>query len=103
MLRLKPDGSADFVVVLPEDGRHVGRIFKSNSALLGRAPMVQSCPREVRRVANAGNASTAHHATIQEGRHACSIPEDRCERYRIFQAIDSAFKAGDFDALGKAL
>jgi uncharacterized protein len=31
------------------------------------------------------------------------IPEDRCERYRIFQAIDNAFKAGDFDALGKAL
>jgi len=31
------------------------------------------------------------------------IPEDRCERHKIFQAIDSAFKAGDFDALGKAL
>jgi uncharacterized protein len=31
------------------------------------------------------------------------IPEDRCERYRIFQAIDDAFKAGDFHALGKAL
>jgi uncharacterized protein len=31
------------------------------------------------------------------------IPEDRCERYRLFQAIDDAFKAGDFDALGKAL
>jgi uncharacterized protein len=31
------------------------------------------------------------------------IPEDRCERYRIFKAIDDAFKAGDFDALGKAL
>jgi uncharacterized protein len=31
------------------------------------------------------------------------IPADRCERHRVFQAIDSAFKAGDFDALGQAL
>jgi ankyrin repeat protein len=31
------------------------------------------------------------------------IPEDRCERHRLFKAIDAAFKAGDFDALGKAL
>ncbi|WP_208695410.1 MULTISPECIES: ankyrin repeat domain-containing protein [unclassified Mesorhizobium] len=31
------------------------------------------------------------------------IPEDRCERHRLFKAIDDAFKAGDFDALGKAL
>jgi hypothetical protein len=32
MLRLKPEGSADFFQVLTEDGRHAGRIFKSNSA-----------------------------------------------------------------------
>lgn len=31
------------------------------------------------------------------------IPEDRCERHRMFQAIDDAFKAGDFDALGRSL
>jgi len=31
------------------------------------------------------------------------IPEDRCERARLFKAIDDAFKAGDFDALGTAL
>ncbi|TPN48817.1 ankyrin repeat domain-containing protein [Mesorhizobium sp. B1-1-9] len=31
------------------------------------------------------------------------IPEDRCERHRLFKAIDDAFKAGDFDDLGKAL
>jgi hypothetical protein len=23
------------------------------------------------------------------------IPDDRCERHRLFQAIDDAFKAGD--------
>ncbi|TPJ42522.1 ankyrin repeat domain-containing protein [Mesorhizobium sp. B2-5-13] len=31
------------------------------------------------------------------------IPEDRCERHRLFKAIDDAFKAGDFGALGTAL
>ncbi|WP_287178758.1 ankyrin repeat domain-containing protein [Mesorhizobium sp.] len=31
------------------------------------------------------------------------IPEDRCERHRLFKAIDHAFKAGDFEALGVAL
>jgi hypothetical protein len=31
------------------------------------------------------------------------IPEDRCERHRLFQAIDSSFKAGDFDRLAQAL
>ena len=31
------------------------------------------------------------------------IPEDRCERHRLFKAIDDAFKAGDFEALGRAL
>jgi uncharacterized protein len=31
------------------------------------------------------------------------IPEDRCERERLFLAIDNAFKAGDFEALGAAL
>lgn len=31
------------------------------------------------------------------------IPEDRCERHRLFIAIDEAFKAGDFGALGIAL
>ena len=31
------------------------------------------------------------------------IPDDRCERHRLFQAIDAAFKAGDFDGLGRAL
>jgi ankyrin repeat protein len=31
------------------------------------------------------------------------LPDDRCERHRLFQAIDAAFKAGDFDALGRAL
>ncbi|RUT95309.1 ankyrin repeat domain-containing protein [Mesorhizobium sp. USDA-HM6] len=31
------------------------------------------------------------------------IPEDRCGRHRLFQAIDDAFKAGDFEALAKAL
>jgi ankyrin repeat protein len=31
------------------------------------------------------------------------IPEDRCERNRLFEAIDNAFKAGDFAALGTAL
>ncbi|MBZ9743439.1 MULTISPECIES: ankyrin repeat domain-containing protein [unclassified Mesorhizobium] len=31
------------------------------------------------------------------------IPEDRCERHRLFKAIDDAFKAGDFEALGTAL
>lgn len=31
------------------------------------------------------------------------IPEDRCERARLFKAIDDAFRAGDFDALGPAL
>ena len=31
------------------------------------------------------------------------IPEGRCERHRLFQAIDSLFKAGDFDGLAQAL
>ena len=31
------------------------------------------------------------------------VPEDRCERHRLFEAIDKAFKAGDFDALARAL
>jgi ankyrin repeat protein len=31
------------------------------------------------------------------------IPEDRCEREKLFTAIDYAFKAGDFQALGHAL
>jgi hypothetical protein len=31
------------------------------------------------------------------------IPEDRCERHRLFKVIDDAFKAGDFEALGVAL
>ncbi|WP_181173885.1 ankyrin repeat domain-containing protein [Mesorhizobium sp. B2-3-12] len=31
------------------------------------------------------------------------IPEDRCERHRLFKAMDDAFKAGDFEALGTAL
>ncbi|RWM26934.1 ankyrin repeat domain-containing protein [Mesorhizobium sp.] len=31
------------------------------------------------------------------------IPEDRCERHRLFKAIDDAFKAGDFEGLGKTL
>jgi hypothetical protein len=31
------------------------------------------------------------------------IPEDRCERHRLFKAIDDAFKTGDFEALGAAL
>ncbi|MDX8480962.1 ankyrin repeat domain-containing protein [Mesorhizobium sp. VK24D] len=31
------------------------------------------------------------------------IPDDRCERHLLFKAIDDAFKAGDFEALGKAL
>jgi hypothetical protein len=32
-----------------------------------------------------------------------AIPEDRCERHRLFERIDAAFKAGDFTALGEAL
>jgi ankyrin repeat protein len=31
------------------------------------------------------------------------VPEDRCARHRLFQAIDEAFKTGDFAGLGKAL
>ena len=31
------------------------------------------------------------------------IPEDRCEREKIFKAIDDAFRAGDFAGLGVAL
>ncbi|WP_217570427.1 ankyrin repeat domain-containing protein [Mesorhizobium sp. GbtcB19] len=31
------------------------------------------------------------------------VPDDRCERHRLFKAIDDAFKAGDFAALGVAL
>ena len=31
------------------------------------------------------------------------IPEDRCERHRLFKAIDDAFKAGKFEGLAKAL
>jgi ankyrin repeat protein len=31
------------------------------------------------------------------------IPQDRCERERLFLSIDDAFKAGDFAALGAAL
>ncbi|RUX42125.1 ankyrin repeat domain-containing protein [Mesorhizobium sp. M4A.F.Ca.ET.050.02.1.1] len=31
------------------------------------------------------------------------IPDDRCERHRLFKAIDDAFKAGDFEVLGTAL
>lgn len=31
------------------------------------------------------------------------LPEDRCERARVFAAIDRAFKAGDFEALATAL
>jgi uncharacterized protein len=31
------------------------------------------------------------------------VPEDRCERHRLFQTIDDAFKAGDFARLGDAL
>ncbi|TPI20031.1 ankyrin repeat domain-containing protein [Mesorhizobium sp. B4-1-1] len=31
------------------------------------------------------------------------IPEDRCERAKLFRAIDDTFKAGDFETLGKTL
>jgi uncharacterized protein len=31
------------------------------------------------------------------------IPEDRCERARVFKAIDDAFRAGDFEGLRLAL
>ena len=31
------------------------------------------------------------------------VPEDRCERERLFQAIDDGFRAGDFEALGTTL
>ena len=31
------------------------------------------------------------------------IPEDRCERAKLFKAIDDAFRAGDFQGLGLAL
>ena len=31
------------------------------------------------------------------------IPEDRCERHRLFLAIDTAFRIGDFDGLARAL
>jgi ankyrin repeat protein len=31
------------------------------------------------------------------------IPDDRCERHRLFKIVDDAFKAGNFDALGVAL
>jgi uncharacterized protein len=31
------------------------------------------------------------------------VPEDRCERHRLFKAIDDAFKAGNFEDLGRAL
>jgi ankyrin repeat protein len=31
------------------------------------------------------------------------VPEDHCERHRLFKAIDEAFKAGDFATLGVAL
>ncbi|MER8514331.1 ankyrin repeat domain-containing protein [Mesorhizobium sp. M1060] len=31
------------------------------------------------------------------------IPEDHCERHRLFEAIDGAFKTGDFAGLGVAL
>nr|WP_246682682.1 ankyrin repeat domain-containing protein [Mesorhizobium sp. B3-2-1] len=37
------------------------------------------------------------------GHAMLEIPEDRCERHRLFKAIDDAFKAGDFVGLGKAL
>jgi hypothetical protein len=32
MLHLRPDDSPRFFVVLSDDGKHLGRIFKSNSA-----------------------------------------------------------------------
>ncbi|RRI00914.1 ankyrin repeat domain-containing protein [Mesorhizobium tamadayense] len=31
------------------------------------------------------------------------IPDDRCQRAKLFKAIDDAFKAGDFEGLGRAL
>jgi len=31
------------------------------------------------------------------------VPDDRCERHRLFMAIDEAFKAGDFERVGNAL
>lgn len=31
------------------------------------------------------------------------IPDDRCERHRLFEAMDRGFKAGDFAGLAKAL
>jgi len=31
------------------------------------------------------------------------IPKDRCERHRLFQDINDAFKGGDFEGLGVAL
>jgi hypothetical protein len=31
------------------------------------------------------------------------LPKDRCERHRLFQAIDEAFKAGNFETLAQAL
>jgi ankyrin repeat protein len=31
------------------------------------------------------------------------IPEERCERHRLFLAIDTAFREGDFDGLARAL
>lgn len=31
------------------------------------------------------------------------IPGDRCERHRLFKAIDDAFRSGDFEGLGHAL
>ena len=36
-------------------------------------------------------------------RMVLDLPDDRCERERIFKAIDDAFRAGDFERLGNAL
>lgn len=41
--------------------------------------------------------------TPSRARPMLEIPQDRCERHRLFKAIDEAFKAGDFAALGRAL
>src|SRR4051794_39322067 len=35
--------------------------------------------------------------------HMIDIPDDRCERAKLFKRIDDGFKSGDFEALGRAL
>ncbi|WP_425374556.1 ankyrin repeat domain-containing protein [Mesorhizobium waimense] len=69
---------------------------------------IRLCTTIVEIAAPAGFPRAIDRCSMGDQRHLgiavmLEIPEDRCERHRLFKAIDDAFKAGDFGALGSAL